>query len=838
MDASPPVRGEAAEPRLGRLLKQARAAKGLTQGELAERSAVSVRTISNLEGGRITAPRHSSLRAIAAALDLSGDAVAELVAAATPGAGEAGERPRRPGGVIREPLTRLLGREEDRVALSGLIVDGGSRLVTITGMAGIGKTRLAQSVGRAAQDRGVAAWWVPLAALTSADLVLPAVAEAIGARTGTVDSIEADLPERPAVLVVDNLEHLPGADAVVQDLLARVPDVTVLATSRAPLRVAGEQEWPLRPLPVPEADTPDAVRATASAGLLVERIRSAAPAFAVTEDNAPAIAAVCRRLDGLPLAIELAAARWRVLGPDDLLGMIEANPFDLRDEGTRSPEHVSLRVALDATCSLLTDRQLAALGALSVFRGGWTREAAGAVVGGGVVSDLDGLMALGLVQAADGPTGRRFTTLPTIAAYSAELARERGLTEAAERAHASWAHRWVGSLGLTVDTLTAHAPAIGAERDNVRAALRWFAEHDPDRGVELASALYQYWVHFRHAAEGLSWLVGLLERAAPAPGRALRWSEAAWLARSLDRHADAVEHARRAVAAAEDDGDAVARVAALSTLGDVVELHEPGQGIPAHRAALALAETAGDDPMLCRTLIRLGTALCDLGSVEEPLPLLRRATDLARRLGRGHFELSSLLNAANYLNHHGRYREAREALAEAEPLLPTSGPPDAHTYWRAQTAIALVRSGEVADARRFAHHSLDDATGDNQHRHTNEAWMAAAEVAIAEGRSTEACASLVQVLSSRFGLHGPLSQSLVLAGLAVAADDPRTAAGALAAVEGLRNRYGHGLPGLTRTRVAAADARWRAELGERWDALLAERRDSPVDELVAALVAA
>ncbi|MFC7613115.1 ATP-binding protein [Actinokineospora soli] len=618
---------------------------------------------------------------------------------------------------------------------------------------------------------------------------------------------------------MDNVEHLRGVGEVVADLLDRLPGAVVLATGRAPLRVPGEQEWPLRPLPVP--DGPADLLGSPAAALLVERIRSTVPDFAVTAGNAGLLTEVCRLVDGLPLALELAAAQWRVRGGDAVLRAIRDDPLGLGDADRATPDHASLHSALAATCALLSSTQRDTLRCLAAFRGGWTLDAATAVApGASTVDDLDRLLALGLVQAAETPTGRRFSMLPTIHALADREAREHRLASASARRHADWMLGWVRELALTSATVPAAVPALDAERDNLRAALSWFDREEPARGLDLALGLYLYWNHQGHHAEGLGWYERLVDRSDDVDARTNALWKSAWLARGLDRLADAETHAARALAESERSADPELRIKALLALGNVIELRRPGSGVDLHRQALAAAERIGARVQVVIAVVHLATTLVDLGDCDEAIRLLRgiEADDLPyQRMG-------ALLNLANALNLRGDHADADAVLLACEPLV-AERPGDAMTYWRAQRAHARLGVGDADTARDLARLALADDE-DDENRHTKEAWLACGDVALADGRADDAEYAYRRVLTGGFHLASPPGRGLVLTGLALACADARTAAAALATVEDLEHQ-GFAPPPVVRARAAAAHERWRAAAG--WADLVADARRHRVD---------
>ena len=322
------------ERAFGALLRHYRRAAGLSQEALAERAGLTAQAISALERGVRQAPYRDTVQALCAALDLAPDDRTALGAAVLRRRGPLPTKAPPADGTAPPPSTGLptppdplLGRDEAVAELVALLADADTRLVTLTGPGGVGKTRLALAAARAMAHRPPGpACFVPLAPLRDPHLVAPAIAEALGLRdAGDADwaeAVRAHLAARPQLLVLDNLEHLAPAAALLADLLAACPRLTILATSRAPLHLRGERPYPVPTLPTPDpARLPplDLLARTPAIAIFVQRARVAVPGFALSAANAAAIAGICRRLDGLPLALELAApcdttrraGRWR-----------------------------------------------------------------------------------------------------------------------------------------------------------------------------------------------------------------------------------------------------------------------------------------------------------------------------------------------------------------------------------------------------------------------------------------------------------------------------------------------------------------------------------------------
>ena len=336
------------------------------------------------------------------------------------------------------PATPLIGRELEVAAVTGLLRRSDVRLVTLTGTGGTGKTRLALA---AADELGHAVF-VDLAPVSNPELVLPTIASAIGADdTGGLDvaHLAASLGERPPLLVLDNLEHLPTAHPLVGELLATAPGLRVLATSRAPLRLAAEHEYRVPALHIPDqgATAASAIEHVDSVRLYVERASALVPAFTLSDENAPAVARICRALDGLPLAIELAAARVRVLGPEgtakrlgERLGLLARDAPDL------PPRQRSLRATIAWSYDLLDPTAQRAFRALGIFAGSASLDAIELVAGADVTDALETLLDAGLVVHQHDAAGEpRFGMLETVHGYALERLDEAGEAEEARDRH-------------------------------------------------------------------------------------------------------------------------------------------------------------------------------------------------------------------------------------------------------------------------------------------------------------------------------------------------------------------------------------------------------------------
>jgi predicted ATPase/class 3 adenylate cyclase len=419
----------------------------------------------------------------------------------------------RPNNLPAE-VKSFVGRQAELSALCELAVEPGVRTVTVTGPGGTGKTRLALRAAEQLLDPfsdGV--FFVALAPLADAELVSPAIANVLGVQTAAdrtlVESLVTHLAGKELLLVLDNFEHVLAAAVDVAAVLASAPKVRVLATSRVPLRIQGEHEYHVRPLelPAPEATLEEATRSPA-VQLFVERAREIRDEFALTEANRQAVGEICTRLDGLPLAIELAASRIRLLSPQAMLERIEDRLGLLTDgPGDLPSRQQTLRQAIQWSYDLLAEPDRALMRQLAVFRGGCNLAAAESVCGAGVFSSLSTLVEHSLVETRWNELGdTRFEQLETIAEFAREELQASGEAEALAAQHAEL----FASYGEQAEEhlySDARAPwllRLGEDRDNLRAALSWSVEHDEaDVGLRILASLWLWW--WTSFSEGLFW---------------------------------------------------------------------------------------------------------------------------------------------------------------------------------------------------------------------------------------------------------------------------------------------------------------------------------------------
>jgi len=432
-------------------------------------------------------------------------------------------------------LTSFVGREDGVGEVIGLL--NRTRLLTVTGVGGVGKTRIAVAVAAGITDDyedGV--WLVELGALSDPALIPKQVALAMGVQEQADRPISATLVDavssRESLLVLDNCEHLIGGVAALTDQLLRsCPRIRVLATSREPLGVSGEVVWTLAPMSVPSVEIdrdPDLLHPVESVRLFVDRARLADQEFSLNRDNAHACAEICRRLDGIPLAIELAAARVSALSPQQIAERLD-NRLSLLTKSTRTalPRQQTLRAAIDWSYELLGTDEQRLLRSLSVFRGGFTLDALEAVSSDGLTGDRDALELLtqlvdkSLVLVTSRTGARRFGLLETIRQYAWALLESVGEAEATIARHRDWFGSWAATQGRLVSTpdQLAALEALEADHDNLRAVLeRSMESGDAEPALRLAADIAFFWWLHSHFGESGAWFERLLavgDRVAP-----------------------------------------------------------------------------------------------------------------------------------------------------------------------------------------------------------------------------------------------------------------------------------------------------------------------------------
>ncbi|HMI99837.1 MAG TPA: BTAD domain-containing putative transcriptional regulator [Gaiellaceae bacterium] len=521
---------------------------------------------------------------------------------------------------VPTPVSTLVGRERELEEICSTLRGGQVRLLTLTGPGGAGKTRLAIEAANAlAGEIPDGAFFVPLDTIRDPELLLPAIAEALAVREHSERPLLASLAERVVgrrvLVLLDNFEQLVEASPLLTEVLQAAPSLTFLVTSRSALRLNGEQEYSVEPL-----GRRDAV------ALFVQRAQAAESSFQLTDENTAAVEEICARLDGLPLALELAAARTKLLAPQAMLDRLDQR-LDLLSHGPRDKpaRHRALRDTVAWSYDLLEPEEQLLFAHLAVFSGGCTLESAVGVCD----ASLDGTGTL-LDESLLERAGERLRMLETIRVYALEqLAEDDGAADL----HRRHARHFLKLAESEPDpNQAAWLAQVDAEQDNLRAALAWsFEAEEAELGLRLAASLWEFWWVRGHLAEGRRWLDQALARGASEPPE-LR-------ARAL--------HAASSLATRQGDYE---RAAELS------------------EQSLALWEELGDVSGTARSLLSLGTVAAEQGDHERAISLSERAADLYRESGEQRGHALAISNLGGIALERGDYAKAASLSEEAYGL--------------------------------------------------------------------------------------------------------------------------------------------------------------------------
>lgn len=645
------------------------------------------------------------------------------------------------------PPTPILGRDRERDEVAQLLARDEVRLVTLTGPGGTGKTRLALELADTlAEGFPDGVCFVPLASVTDPDLVAPALVSALQIRPGEGESVEEalvrSLGPRRVLLVLDNFEQVIAAAPVVARLLTAAPGLNLLVTSRIVLNVRGEHEFPVPPLALPDLSADpslDTLAETPSVALFVDRARALRPGFSLDPDTAAQVARICVRLDGLPLAIELAAARTKMLSPGALLDRLERR-LDLLESGARDlPDRQrTLRATIDWSHGLLAPPERKVFHRFSVFAGGASLEAAEAVCGepgrrpgpgagpgqeGGpereTVPDpldlLESLVDQSLLVRDASPRGEpRLRMLETIREYALDALEEDGEVAACRRRHLHWFRELAldAEAHLTGKEQTRWLAALDLEHDNLRGAMDWSrtAPGEPVAGLEAATALWRFWLVRGHLEEGRSRLVQLLDGAGEAAPRDLR-ARALSAVGMLGQNLGDYEAAREALAESLDLwrvlGDERGVAAGLTRLGwvrwrqcDYVEARRLSE------EALLLHRKRGDDEGEAHALMNLAWTLLFQEDPAGALELLDQALEIRKARGDRRGIAFALTLRGWSLLELGEPERARELLEEAVSLKREVGERQLLAFAQTVLAACFNEQGEGAAARSLV---LDQA---------------------------------------------------------------------------------------------------------------------------------
>jgi len=579
-------------------------------------------------------------------------------------------------------LTRFFGREKELARVVRLLTPahGTTRLVTFWGPPGSGKTRLAEEcAARLLAPFAGAVWYVPLADLQDSERIAEAILTALEARLQLTRSPLEEAAERlraqPALLLLDNFEHLPAGATVVASLLAQAPALRLLVTSQQRLGLAGENEFIVNPLPLPETNAvPAELARVPSVQLFVDRARAVLPDFQLTTANAAALTELCRKLDGIPLAIELAASRMQVLSPERLLEQLDRGLAVLasrrRDVEVR---HRTLRAALEWSYGLLRTELQRFLSRLAVFRGGWTAAAAAFVCEEALASDyLEELRESSLVVADAGDRETRFRMLEMIREYAAEQLAAEGEEPRIRQRHLEF------FLALAEDQLPDESgtqqgewfAALEADYGNLRHALAWCQQVAlTEGGLRLGTALKKFWIARGHWQEGLGYLESMLAATARDERSALRAAAlraAGNLALSLQDCAKAKRLFEESRLATEALGNHLEMASSLRGLARVA--HGSGALAEARlllKQALGVCRDLRALPLEAKCLTDLAIVAACEGDPAEATDLLQSALAIHRE-SRSHGNVARVLHSLAILNRNaGDHRQALELSEEA-----------------------------------------------------------------------------------------------------------------------------------------------------------------------------
>ena len=745
-------------------------------------------------------------------------------------------------------VTSFIGREKQVEEVKALLTN--TRLLTLTGAGGGGKTRLSLQAAADLLDQyfdGV--WLVELAALSDPALVPQAAANVLGVKEVPGQPISLALTEwlktKRLLLILDNCEHLLTACATLAtDLLRSCPDVHILTSSREPLSVAGEQTYRVPSMTLPdaqEAQTVESLSQYEAVRLFIERTKAVQPSFAVTDGNAPAVAQVCWRLDGIPLAIELAAARVRSLSAEGISRRLD-DRFRLLTGGSRTalPRQQTLRALIDWSYDLLTEPEKGLLRRLSVFAGGWTLAAAEAVCAGEqeeewqVLDLLTSLVDKSLVVYEEGSgDGDRYRFLETVRQYAGDRLLENGEAEAGRRRAAVWFLGFAeeGEPRMVGPEQASWLRHLETEHDNLRASLAWFERHDaaaeePAEGsLRLAGALNRFWAVRGHYAEGRQWVTKALESAKEREGssvsavRARALFGAGYLAYNQSDYVSAQALYAECLEMQRQLGNRKGVGTMLDNLGNVAyEQGDYARARSLYEESLALQRELENQQGIASSLGNLGNVAHEEGDYPAARALHEQCVAIQRDFADLRGIANSLNNLGNAAHEEGDYPAARALHEESLGLQRQLG----NQRGIANSLLALghvaLEEGNYAGGRGLYEQGLTVRRHLGDQKGIAVALIALGSVTHTEGDGEGAQTLYAQSLAHSHQIGDRHSAAYSLEGLAsAAASQGETTRGTQlwGAADALRVQIGAPLPASDRRKHEQAVAEARAALGDR-----------------------
>ncbi|HEY1296360.1 MAG TPA: tetratricopeptide repeat protein [Chloroflexota bacterium] len=759
----------------GEVLRRYRVAAGLTQEALAERAALSPRGISDLERAARHHPYPATVRRLADALDL-GDADRRAFETAAESSSRVTATPhsRLPtaSGMPPTPLTSFVGREREVTEVRRLL--GVYRLVTLLGPGGIGKTRLAIEVTRGmAGEFADGVVFVGLANTRDPDLVLGAVAEALGIQEmgsrALVDRVRTQLQASDVLLLLDNFEHVLAAAEAIGSLLASCPRLRVLVTSRAPLRLSGEREVVVHPLALPDSHRlpPEQLLRYEAVRLFIERGAGVRRDLAPAGDQARIAADICARLDGLPLAIELAAARLRVLSPNVLLERLErALPLLVGGPRDMPARQQTLTATIGWSYDLLQPAEQRLFRRLCVFVGGFSLDAAEAVCGDAdlgmtVLDGLESLLAKSLLERDDTDPGTpRFRMLETVREYAVDQARAAEELAEWQRRHASYFLSLAEVAASNFSSINAPhwLQRLEADHNNLRAALRWaLDEQNAETALRLNSAVWHFWYARGYLSEGSRWLgeaLRLADTQGIAAARARALTGAGVLAHYQGHYARAARLCGQSLKLCRSVGDRAGVAAALHGLALVARSGgDFAMARTMYEEARSIHEALGNQWGLSYTLRYLAVVLWMEAEYASAQPVIEASLALAKDIGDRQGVATTLTVKSYVACSLGEYVAAE--LAANESLAQHEAYGDRRGCAQAVWALGMAVAGQGRYAEANAHHKRALATfaeiGDLYF--TGVCFIGLAQVALAANRPRDAVSLLAahSVLMAELG---------------------------------------------------------------------------------------